>query len=245
MCMVNLSNIRFSYGGNVVLENLSLAIDQGSFTAVIGPNGAGKSTVLKIIAGILTPQAGTVTIRGKNLREARYDGLIGYVPQNYGKNISGFPATVEEVVKLGTLAGLNRKCSKSAACHIVDHMLQLVGCKEIRKKRIGELSGGQQQRVMVARALAGNPELLLLDEPTSGVDYEASAKIYELLGQLNCNLGVTVIMVSHDIEKAIKWSDKVVCINRGLCFFGDSNDFNITHLQSRHRWFYAGLQGEN
>lgn len=242
--MVKLSNVRFSYDKDVVFEGLSLAIDQGSFTAVIGPNGAGKSTILKIIAGLLTPQAGTISISDKTVRDARYDGLIGYVPQNYGKNISGFPATVEEVIRLGTLAGRNPSYSKSAVCHIVDHMLQLVGCQEIRKKRIGELSGGQQQRVMVARALAGNPKLLLLDEPTSGIDYEASAKIYELLGQLNQNLGVTVIMVSHDIEKAIKWADKVACINRGLCYFDESKEFNINHLQFRHRLFSADFQGE-
>ncbi|MDD4601315.1 High-affinity zinc uptake system ATP-binding protein ZnuC [bioreactor metagenome] len=239
--MVNLSEVTFAYDQDIVIQNLTLTIDRGSFTAVIGPNGAGKSTVLKLIAGLLTPRTGTVMVSGQDVRTARLGGLIGYVPQNYGKNVCGFPATVEEVVRLGTIAGQHdRHFSQSAVNHIVNHMLELVGCQGIRKKRIGDLSGGQQQRVMVARALAGNPELLLLDEPTSGVDYEASEKIYELLGQLNQNLDVTVIMVSHDIEKATHWADKVACINRGLCFFGDSQEFNLNHIQSRHLWFYNG-----
>lgn len=239
--MVNLSKVTFAYDQDIVIQSLSLTINRGSFTAVIGPNGAGKSTVLKLIAGLLMPQEGTVRVSGKDVHAARIGGLIGYVPQNYGKNVWGFPATVEEVVRLGTITGRrDREFSQSAVSHIVNHMLELVGCHGVRKKRIGDLSGGQQQRVMVARALAGNPELLLLDEPTSGVDYEASDKIYELLGQLNKNLGVTVIMVSHDIEKAAHWADKVACINRGLCFFGDSQEFKVNHLQSRHLWFYNG-----
>lgn len=236
--MVKLTNVLFSYEKNNVFKNMTLSVNKGSFTAVIGPNGAGKSTVLKLIAGLLVPQGGKVTITGKTVQQARADGLIGYVPQNYGKNVGGFPATVEEVVRLGTIAGhRNKHYSKTATSHIVAHMLELVGCQGIRNKRIGELSGGQQQRVMVARALAGNPELLLLDEPTSGIDYEASTRIYELLGHLNKNLKVTIIMVSHDIEKATHWADKVACINRGLCFFGDSRDFNINHMNSRHFWF--------
>lgn len=244
--MVDLLNVRFSYDMEVVFKDLSLTIEGGSFTALIGPNGAGKSTVLKLIAGLLIPQAGKVYVGGKDVRDARLAGLIGYVPQNYIKNIIGFPATVEEVIRLGTLAaGRSKGYSNKATRHIVEHMLELVGCQNIKKKRIGDLSGGQQQRVMVARALAGNPALLLLDEPTSGVDYDASTRIYELLGQLNKNLGVTVIMVSHDIDKAVNWADKVVCINRGLCFFGSSQEFRNSHLNASHLLFYSGLQKES
>ncbi|MBC8016457.1 MAG: metal ABC transporter ATP-binding protein [Sporomusaceae bacterium] len=241
MFEVTLSDIHFSYDDTIILKDISMTIDKGDFVAVVGPNGAGKSTMLKIMAGLIKPARGLVSIGGKDISIARVQGLIGYVPQNYGKNVLGFPATVTEVVSLGlTLGAAAPRKNHQAAKHIINHMLELVGVDNLRNRRIGELSGGQQQRVMVAMALASNPELLLLDEPTSGIDYEASARIYELLGTLNKNLGITVVMVSHDIDKAIDCANKVACINKGLCFYGTSQEFNATHAQARHLWYYTG-----
>lgn len=241
MFNVTLSNIDFAYDYNIVLKDISMTIAKGDFVAVVGPNGAGKSTMLKIMAGLIKPARGQVSIGGKDISVARVQGLIGYVPQNYGKNVLGFPATVAEIVSLGLTLGASKvRQNNQAAKHIVSHMLELVGAEKLRDRRIGELSGGQQQRVMVAMALASNPELLLLDEPTSGIDYEASARIYELLGTLNKNLGITVVMVSHDIDKAISCANKVACINKGLCFYGSSQKFNETHAQARHLWYYTG-----
>lgn len=235
MCKVEVSGVSFAYGRSNVLQDITFVIEPGDFIAVIGPNGAGKSTMLKIMAGILTPGSGMVSIAGHTVQEARRRGLIGYVPQNYGQNVAGFPATVAEVVRLGLVRPFGRtRPSRSAEEHIVMHMLELVGCSRLKNCRIGDLSGGQLQRVMVARALAANPQLLLLDEPTSGVDFEASTRIYELLGKLNANLGITVIMISHDIKKALECVDKVVCINNGLCFYGPSCDFNIAHILNSH-----------
>lgn len=241
MFEVTLSDINFAYDNNPVLKDISMTIDQGDFVAVVGPNGAGKSTMLKILAGLIKPLTGNVTIGGKDILGARVQGLIGYVPQNYGKNILGFPATVVEIVSLGlTLGSVSAKPNHQASKHIIDHMLELVGITPFRNRRIGELSGGQQQRVMVAMALASNPKLLLLDEPTSGIDYEASDRIYDLLGTLNKNLGITVVMVSHDIDKAINCAGKVACINKGLCFYGTTEEFDATHAQARHLWYYTG-----
>lgn len=241
MCEVKLSNIHFSYNANVALDDISLTVSQGDFVAVVGPNGAGKSTLLKIMAGLIKPTSGEIKIGGKDLFIAKGHGLIGYVPQNYGKNAQGFPATVQEIVALGvTIGAVAAKKNHQAAKHITNHMMELVGVQQLKDRRIGELSGGQQQRVMVAMALAANPELLLLDEPTSGIDYEASGKIYELLGTLNKNLGITIVMVSHDIDKAVSWANKVACINRKLCFFGSSQEFDDTHAQARHLWYYTG-----
>jgi len=241
MFNVELANIDFAYDYNIVLKDISMTIDKGDFVAVVGPNGAGKSTMLKIVAGLLKPSRGQVKIGGKDISIARVQGLIGYVPQNYGKNTLGFPATVTEIVSLGLTLGASRvQKNHQAAKHIVSHMLQLVGVENLRERRIGELSGGQQQRVMVAMALASNPELLLLDEPTSGIDYDASARIYDLLGTLNKNLGITVVMVSHDIDKAIHCANKVACVNKGLCFYGSSQEFNETHAKERHLWYYTG-----
>lgn len=241
MCEVKLSEISFSYNNNIAIENISLTISQGDFVAVVGPNGAGKSTMLKIMAGLIKPTRGQVSIGGKDMFTAKGHGLIGYVPQNYGKNVMGFPATVKEVVALGlTLGPVATRENQQAAKHITSHMMELVGLEQLRDRRIGELSGGQQQRVMVAMALAANPQLLLLDEPTSGIDYEASTKIYELLGTLNKNLGITIVMVSHDIDKAVLWANKVACVNRKLCFLGSSPEFDATHAQARHLWYYTG-----
>lgn len=241
MFEVKLENIDFAYDYNVVLKDISMTINKGDFVAVVGPNGAGKSTMLKIMAGLIKPTRGQVSIGGKDMSIARVHGLIGYVPQNYGKNVLGFPATVTEIVSLGLTLGASKvRQNHQAAKHIVSHMLELVGAEKLHDCRIGELSGGQQQRVMVAMALASNPELLLLDEPTSGIDYAASARIYDLLGTLNKNLGITVVMVSHDIDKAISSANKVACINKGVCFYGSSQEFNETHAQARHLWYYTG-----
>lgn len=237
MYAVGLRKVRFAYGENIVLEDFSLEIAAGDFVAVVGPNGAGKSTMLKIIAGLLRPECGTVAIGGRPVDSARRSGEIGYVPQLYARNTAEFPATVEEVVALGLVAGGKRSVGREAARHIVGHMLQLVGLEELRRRRIGELSGGQQQRVMVARALAGNPRLLLLDEPTSGVDCDTSARIYDLLGELNSNLGITVIAVSHDVDRATRPASKVACINKGLCYWGGSAEFRREHAGD-YRLFY-------
>ncbi|HWQ61940.1 MAG TPA: ATP-binding cassette domain-containing protein, partial [Negativicutes bacterium] len=146
---------------------------------------------------------------------------------------------VEEIVALGLVAGRSRQMKKEAARYVVDHMLKLVGAEALRGRLIGELSGGQQQRVMVARALAGNPGLLLLDEPTSGVDHDTSTRLYDLLGELNRNLGVTVIAVSHDIDKVTRWASKVACINHGLCYYGDAVEFRRDHANSLHLLYYS------
>jgi len=238
MCQVELNGVFFSYKSGIVLNDLSFAVNAGDFVVVVGPNGAGKTTTLKIIAGLIVPQKGQVYIDGNEVARARKKGLIGYVPQSYGKNAAEFPATVEEVVALGMAGdGLFPKFNKQASQHIINHMLELVGMSDYVYRRIGELSGGQQQRVMVAKALACNPRLLLLDEPTSGIDYEARIKIYGLLSMLNQSLGITIIMVSHDINEAVRVASKVVCIDHGLCYYGDSDKFKSLHVQPQHLWY--------
>jgi zinc transport system ATP-binding protein len=235
---IKLTAISLAYGENVVLNDLSMAVAAGDFVAMVGPNGAGKSTIIKLIAGLIQPDCGQVTVAGKPVREALSAGEIGYVPQNFARNTADFPATVEEIVALGLVRDRARQTTKDAVRHIVDHMLELVGLESVRRHRVGELSGGQQQRVMVARALAGTPRLLLLDEPTSGVDYDTSTKIYELLGQLNRNLGITVVAVSHDVDKVTQWANKAACINKGLCFYGDLAEFRQVHAQAPHLLYY-------
>ncbi len=243
MAEINLHNITFGYNTEMVLNNITFSVAQGEFVVAVGPNGAGKSTLLKIMAGLIEPLAGHVLIDNQTVYTAARQGILGYVPQHYAQNTAAFPATVEEIVALGLVNYSSLLKKDKGARHIVRHMLELVGMDKLKDRRIGELSGGQQQRVMVARALAGNPQLLLLDEPTSGIDYAASAKIYELLGQLNSTLGITIVMVSHDIENATHFASKVACINRSLCFFGDSEQFHSSHATMRHLWYYSGFTG--
>lgn len=236
MCEVHLNNVVFGYGNDLLLDKINLTVPVGRFLVIVGPNGGGKSTLIRLIAGLLKPQGGHISINRTSVSEAQRSGVIAYVPQHYSQNTSAFPATVQEVVAMGLVSGRQRKISAESN-HIVDRMLDLVDVSALKDKRIGELSGGQQQRVMVARALAGNPQLLLLDEPTSGVDYAASERIFELLNELHRNLGLTIVMVSHDIERAVGQATDVACINRGLCFYGPSAEFRENHLQSRHFWY--------
>lgn len=236
---VELIDVMFAYRDSVVLREVSLKILPGDFCVLVGPNGAGKSTLLKLMAGLLVPQKGKVLHNGQDISDTKYTRNAAYVPQHYGTNLTNFPVTVEEAVTLGLLPGErfmrhNRKASR----HIVAHMLELVGMGNFAERCISELSGGQRQRVMVAMALASNPSLLLLDEPTSGIDYEASEKIYQLLGDLSTNLGITIVMVSHDITRAVSRATKVACINGGLCFIGTGTDFALAHGQSPHLLYY-------
>lgn len=242
MSAITLNNINFGYNLDMVLSNVSFAVAKGEFVVVVGPNGAGKSTLLKIMAGLIEPVTGQVLINNQKVNVAARQGIIGYVPQYYAQNTAAFPATVEEIVALG-LANKPGAVNSKGARHIVSHMLELVDAEKLRDRRIGELSGGQQQRVMVARALAGNPLLLLLDEPTSGIDCAASERIHELLNQLNATLGITIVMVSHDIENATRYAGKVACINRCLCFYGDSEEFRSSHATMRHLWYFSGYSG--
>ncbi|MBP2653809.1 MAG: Sulfate-transporting ATPase [Firmicutes bacterium] len=235
---IAIKNVSFAYGDNKVLSDLSLTVAAGDFVAIVGPNGAGKSTILKLIAGLVRPADGVVQVGGKVVRDACYSCEIGYVPQHYANNTAGFPATVEEIVALGLTSSGSKRVKREGARHIVKHMLDLVGLEGLNHRLVGELSGGQQQRVMVARALAANPGLLLLDEPTSGVDYETGTKLYGLLGEINRNLGITIVAVSHDIDKVTRFANKVACINNGLCFYGDSTEFRHNHAGAPHFFPY-------
>lgn len=218
--LLQFQNVDYAYNNEDVLRGVTLTIKAGDFAAILGPNGAGKSTFVKLAVGLLKPRCGHVRLRG-------VDGLplsgkkIGYVAQNAGKGGQSFPATVYEVVSMGRTP-LKRVGSwfNKADRHITQHVLELVDMWPYRDRLIGELSGGQAQRVYVARALALNPDLLIMDEPATGIDAQARDRLYALLGKLNKNLGVTVIVVAHDIERIIAYAQTVVCINRELVYCG-------------------------
>ncbi len=226
--------VQFSYHREVVLVDFSLTLEPGHFAVVVGPNGAGKTTFMRLAAGLLSPDKGSVTIDGENCVTAQKKGRIHLVPQIYNKNAAQFPVTVEELVGLLLRTGpfLSKKERKAR----IEEALHLVDMTEYATRRIGDLSGGEQQRVMIAQALARNVEILLLDEPTSGIDFRGGEAILDLLRRLRAEKNILIIMVTHDIVKAMEYADQVICINRDICYFGDCKGYVDTHLRTALGW---------
>jgi zinc transport system ATP-binding protein len=222
---VEVEDVDFSHGEVRVLEGINLTVDAGDFLGIIGPNGSGKTTLLRIILGLLQPDRGRVRLFGHAPSAFRQWGRLGYVPQRALLD-PGLPATVREVVATGLVPVLGLFGRVGAAERDrIEEVLGQVGMVAHAGARIGALSTGQQQRVLIARALVSKPELLILDEPTGGVDPEAQTNFYALLHHLNRERDVTLILVSHDIGVVAKEVTKLACLNRRLVFHGRPGDF--------------------
>ena len=210
--VIEVSSLNFSYKKQKILDEISFTVDEKDFLVITGPNGGGKSTLLKLILGINPLQTGKISLFGDNYVNQIQN--IGYVPQNTNINIS-FPITVLEVVMMGQNSLQKRvfgyKKDEKVQAHEV---LQKVGMSEHSSKSISELSGGQRQRVFIARALFSNPKILLLDEPTSSIDFEGNEQIYKVLEELNKS--ITVVVVSHDISVILKHATKAFYIKNKL-----------------------------
>jgi zinc transport system ATP-binding protein len=202
--------LSFSYDGHLVLEDVNLSISQGDFASVVGPNGGGKTTLLKLVLGLLRPLCGEVSVFGMHPKEARE--RIGYMPQ-HSQLDPQFPATVMDVALMARL-GHGRPFGPYSRKdkEIVSRALNQVGLYELHKKPFSSISGGQRQRLLIARALACEPELLLLDEPSANLDLVMEGDLYELLRTLNQEL--TVVMVSHDLGFVSKFVKSVICVKR-------------------------------
>jgi zinc transport system ATP-binding protein len=222
---VELEDVDFAYGALPVLERINLTVEPGDFLGIIGPNGSGKTTLLRIMLGLLPPLRGAVRLFGHPPGSFRQWGRLGYVPQKAALD-RGLPVTVREVVATGLLPSLGvfGRIGGAERRRIVE-VLGHVGMEEYAAARIGALSTGQQQRVLIARALVSKPELLILDEPTGGVDPEAQTSFYTLLHHLNRERDVTLILVSHDIGVVAREVTKLACLNRRLVFHGRPRDF--------------------
>jgi len=222
---IDLEDVAFDYGQVRVLEGINLTVDPGDFLGIIGPNGSGKTTLLRIMLGLLEPTQGTVRLFGHPPAAFRQWGRLGYVPQKAMLD-PALPATVREVVATGLVPSLG-SFGRIAALHRkrIAEVLGQVGMQAHDTARIGALSPGQQQRVLIARALVCNPEILILDEPTGGVDPEAQTSLYALLQHLNREREVTLVLVSHDIGVVAKEVTKLACLNRRLIFHGRPGDF--------------------
>ncbi|MCH5585007.1 metal ABC transporter ATP-binding protein [Shimazuella sp. AN120528] len=224
--ILQLEDVSYSYQHQSVLEDVTLSVEEGQFLGIVGPNGSGKSTLLKIALGVLEPRKGTVTIFGSSMRKQKQKYNIGYVSQKSNSFQRDFPATVEEVIAAGLASkkGIIRRYNKKDY-FLVDEVLEQVGLQHLRKRNIGQLSGGQQQRVFIARALISKPKLLILDEPTVGIDRESTKQFYDLLHHLHKNSGLTLIMVTHDIGVVTTLVDQVACLNKKLFFHGTRSLF--------------------
>lgn len=223
--IIELQDVNAGYGNDMVLQNINLAVKRGDFLGIIGPNGSGKTTLLKIILGILTPKTGTVNLFGKKSFAFKDWQRIGYVPQKAGSNLMKFPITVWETVSLGRISSKRWiDFERAIDTRAIENALEAVDMLPHKTRLLSELSGGQVQRVFIAKALASHPELLVLDEPTVGVDTESQAKFYELLKDLNREKGLTLILVSHDIDVVAHEVSSIACINRTIISHGKPKD---------------------
>lgn len=223
--IIELHNVCFSYTNEAVVKNVSLNIHKGDYVGIIGPNGGGKSTLLKIMLGLLKPQEGNVKLFGTDIQKFREWYKIGYVPQKTYVEIN-FPVTVEEVVAMGRYGkrGLFHFTTQKDREEVTKALSQ-VDMTEHRKKQISDLSGGQQQRVFIARALATEPEVIFLDEPTVGVDVKTQKQFYALLRKLNSELDLTLVLVSHELDVVAHEATELGYINRTMEYYGDPETF--------------------
>ncbi len=224
--IIRLEHVSFSYGEEPAVSDISLGVHKGDYLGLIGPNGGGKSTLLKLMLGILAPQKGTVSLFNTDIKKFKDWQKIGYVSQQATHIDPTFPMTVEEVVRMGRYPkrGLFRMLTKNDK-NIVKESLSQVEMLPFKNKLIGDLSGGQQQRVFIARALAGQPEVIVLDEPTVGVDVKTQKQFYSLMQKLNQELRLTLILVSHELDIVAHEATEIAYVNCSLVYHGVPKKF--------------------
>jgi zinc transport system ATP-binding protein len=240
--VIDVSDVDFGYTATPVVEDVSLTIDPGEYVAVVGPNGSGKSTLLQLMLGLRRPDAGTVRLFGEPAHTFDDGDRVGYVAQHASASKS-MPITVREVVKMGRFPHVGFGRLSAADWAVVDEALATVGMADFADRRITKLSGGQRQRAFIARALASEADLLVLDEPTVGVDAESVEAFYDLLDALN-DRGITVLLIEHDISAVTEHADRVVCLNREVYFDGSAAEFVESDALARAFGTTASLVGD-
>jgi zinc transport system ATP-binding protein len=252
--VVALRDVWFAYGPTQALEAITLEVPLGAFVGIIGPNGSGKSTLLRVMLGLLTPQRGTVTLFGGPPERLKSRWRVGYVPQRPATFATGVPATVAEVVETGRLSrlGLWGRPGRED-WEAVRKALATLGLEAEASTPVAALSSGQQQRTLIARALASEPELLILDEAMAGVDLETQEGLYSLLHRLSAERALTVVSVSHDVGVVASQVTTIACLDRRLLFCGPPTALaganalqqlygGAVLLTHAHDWF-AGARG--
>lgn len=207
---ISVNQLTVAFGENTVLNNVTLDIPRGDIVSIIGPNGSGKTTLIKTILGLIKPKKGEVEIFGETLRDVRHK--IGYVPQKFAFD-GNFPLTVSEFFSLPPVSQPSAKRLRT--------VMKDVGLKKfILSKELGSLSGGQLQRVLIAQAILHDPDLLILDEPSTGIDVVGEAAFYEILTHLNSEHNTTILLISHDVSMVSQRVHRVICLNKRLLCFG-------------------------
>lgn len=226
--IIIIKNVNYRYEKEPVLTNINVAIHRGQFWGIIGPNGSGKSTLLKLLLGLLDLRQGEIELFGENIRTFQQWERIGYVSQKANSFNSGFPATVFEVVRSGLVkkTGLFRPYPKDIR-ERVKRALDKVEMGDFIDRNISELSGGQQQRVFIARGLINEPDILILDEPTVGLDAQRVQSFYQLLKKLNQENGLTIMMVTHDFAAMSDGLTHIALLNQRLLFAGPIDNFKM------------------
>ncbi len=214
--IIEFKNVHFGYTSDDILKCISFDVNKGDFVSIIGSNGAGKSTILKLILGEISQFRGSIKLYEEDINKFKDWKRIGYLEQNAYSKIMNFPATVYEIVMSNNFAdiGLFKFPNKTHRIKVIN-ALELLGMEKYKNRMISKLSGGQIQRVFLARTLISEPDLLVLDEPTNGVDRETIDLIYKILQNLNEEKKVTIIMVTHDVEKMSSISNRVFCFEEG------------------------------
>ncbi|MGF1498776.1 MAG: metal ABC transporter ATP-binding protein [Elainellaceae cyanobacterium] len=227
--VIELEQVWAGYSKNPVLQDINLTVHTLDYIGIIGPNGGGKTTLFKVLLGLLSPQRGRVSILGRSPHKGRRH--IGYVPQSIYFDQT-FPICVWEVVQAGRLGHgrLGRRFDRQDQ-RIVKQALDQVGLLDLKQHPVSELSGGQLQRAYIARALATEPQILLLDEPTANLDSQVSQSIYDLLWELNQQ--ITIVMISHDIGAVSSHVKTVACLNQNLYYHG-SNQITSAMLKKTY-----------
>ncbi len=230
--------------GGTAVENITFDVREGECLGILGPNGGGKSTLVKLTLGLLHGGSGEIRVLDRTPDAARKDGLVGYVPQRLGAELA-FPLSVRQVVEMSAGRGVAPwKPLPADRVQRVDRVLGLVGMLEHASRAIGKLSGGQIQRVMIARALAAMPRLLLLDEPTVGIDVAGQQRFADLLHRVRADLGITVMIVSHDIRAIAGSCDRVACLSRTLHFHDAPEGLTPAVLAEVFRHDVSGIFGD-
>lgn len=225
MNILSIKNLGFRYNSVEILGDISFSVNYGDYIGLVGPNGSGKTTLIKLILGLFKPAKGTVSLFGINPVDFKDWYRIGYLPQKTLFN-PYFPATVREIVSLGILSKkrASGKFDKSEN-KIIREAIRLMDLLDIKDTLIGELSGGQQQRVLVARAIVNEPDLLILDEPTTALDPGTRENFFYTLQELNKNKNTTIILVTHDIGSIGRYASKLLYLDKSIIFYGSFDDF--------------------
>jgi zinc transport system ATP-binding protein len=223
---IDVIGINYKYNGNTILENIEFSVPVGEYMGIIGPNGGGKTTLIRIMLGLLKPETGQVKFFGRPVEDFRERHLIGYVPQRAAHEEFYFPATVEEIVKSGRTSKIGLLRRYSAADKLaVTQAMEAADIIDYRKRLIAELSGGERQRVFIARAMAGEPKILILDEPEVGVDIVSKDRFHSFLKHLNKDMQITILFISHDVGAIAHEVSDILCLNIRLICHGSPKQY--------------------